>query len=150
MYILNRAYQKVRFTFCAQTESFLVDLASLHILLYDIYINLKILKFKYNYVHMYIHLLYCTVLTPSITSISMTPLLLQAFSSATITCKAKGGPRLIISWYKRNELISSGQIGNTSLSFDILNASVTDNDIYTCGADVDDYQINSTLITVLG
>ena len=108
----------------------------------------------YNYVctvhNIHIYTILYIVLTPSITSISMAPLLLQAFSSATITCKAQGGPRLIISWYKGNELISSGQIGNTSLSYDILNASVTDNDVYTCGAVVDNYEINMTLITVLG
>ena len=77
---------------------------------------------------------------PSIVAIPMSPLLLQAFSSATVTCKAQGGPRLIIKWYKENQLILTGQRGNTSLNYNILSANVTDNGNYTCVAAVDDHQ----------
>ena len=88
---------------------------------------------------------------PSITTIiPMTSLLLQAFSSNTITCEAQGGPRLLIRWYKGNELILSGQIGNTSLSYNISSANVTDNGDYTCVAGIDDYEVNSTSINLLG
>ena len=80
----------------------------------------------------------------------MTPLLLQAFSSNSITCTAQGGPRLVIRWYRQNQLLLSGQTGNTSLTYQIQNASVTDNGNYTCVAVVDDYMINSTIINVLG
>ena len=92
----------------------------------------------------------CIVLMPSVHSIPMTPLLLQAFSSTPITCTAQGGPRLIIRWYRENQLILSGQTGNTSLTYQILNANVSDNGNYTCAAVVDDYEINSTFINVLG
>ena len=80
----------------------------------------------------------------------MTPLLLQASSNSTVTCAAQGGPRLIIHWYKGNLLISSGQIGETSLSYDIVNANVTDNGNYMCVAAVNEYQVNSPFINVLG
>lgn len=88
---------------------------------------------------------------PSITAIiPMTSLLLQALSSTTITCEARGGPRLIIRWYRGNELMLSGQIGNISLSYNISSANVTDNGDYTCVAGIDDYDVNSTSISVLG
>ena len=87
---------------------------------------------------------------PSITGIPLTPLMLQASSTVTITCAALGGPRLIISWYKGNQLISSGQIGETSLSYNIFNANVTNNGDYMCVAAVNEYQVNSAFINVLG
>ena len=87
---------------------------------------------------------------PSITSIPMTQQLLQAFSSSTVTCKAQGGPRLIIMWYRENQLLVSGQIGNTSLTYYISNANITDNGNYMCVAVIGDHQINSTFIKVLG
>ena len=88
---------------------------------------------------------------PSIIAIfPMTSLSLQAFGSTTITCEAQGGPRLIIRWYKANQLVLSGQIGNTSLSYDIPSANVTDNGDYTCVASIDDYEVNSTSINILG
>ena len=88
---------------------------------------------------------------PSITTIiPMTSLLLQAFTSTTIMCEAQGGPRLIIRWYRGNKLILSGQIGNTTLSYNISSVNVTDNGDYTCVAGIDDYEVNSTSINILG
>ena len=95
-------------------------------------------------------MLFYVVLTPSIASIPMTPLLLQAFSSTVLTCNALGGPRLIISWYRENQLLLSGQIGDTSLTYDISNANITDIGDYTCVAVVNDRHINSTVINILG
>ena len=80
----------------------------------------------------------------------MTPLLLQAFSSTMLSCNALGGPRLIIRWYGENQLLLSGQIGDTSLTYDISSANVTDNGDYMCIAVVDDHYINSTVINILG
>ena len=102
------------------------------------------------YVYFKLHIFYIVII-PSITAIiPLTSLSLQAFGSTTITCEAQGGPRLIIRWYKANQLVLSGQIGNTSLSYDIPSANVTDNGDYTCVASIDDYEVNSTSINILG
>lgn len=67
-----------------------------------------------------------------------------------MTCTAQGGPRLIISWYRGNQLVLSGLIGDTDLNYSIQNASVVDNGEYTCVANIDSHQVNSSFINVLG
>jgi len=84
---------------------------------------------------------------PMITTAPPNPVLLRVSDSYLLSCEAAGGPQLVITWMKGDQVLQTGNIGDTVLNFFILSATYEDENNYTCTATIDDVQVfNSTSV----
>ena len=93
-------------------------------------------------------MIYITVLTPVIVSITTSPVLLQSGDSVNLACSAMGGPRLELAWQRDGMDIENGMMGDSMVTRIITSASNNDLGNYTCLVIIDSEQMESTVLVV--
>ena len=100
--------------------------------------------------------LYYTVLRPNITIINITPspsnnnlLLYQFNKTVSLTCTAKGGPRIITRWqFDDGSTVETVANDSSSVTYEISSLSTDHTGVYYCEAIIDeitDISMNYTL-----
>jgi len=74
-------------------------------------------------------------------------LLLNFSNSANLTCKAMGGPRLLLEWIRNGNNVTSGEMGDDVLTYTITMAN-GDFGNYTCQATIDDMMMTQSVLVV--
>ena len=98
----------------------------------------------------------CTVLPPNITGITITPspsnnnnILLQFNDTVSLTCAAKGGPRIVIRW-KFNDGSTINTVANDtgSVTYEVPSLSTVHAGDYYCEAIIDEMSVTSINYTL--
>ena len=103
-------------------------------------------------------ILSCTVLPPNITGITITPsasnniiILLQFNDSASFTCTAEGGPRLVTRWqFNDGSTINTVANDIVSVTYEVPSLSTGHAGDYYCEAIIDEMTITSITYTLYG
>ena len=92
--------------------------------------------------------MFAVVLSPVITSFTASPLLLNVNDTGNLRCDALGGPRLRLTVRRGGDtVVATGAMGDNSLTYNFM---PSDNSFgqYTCNANIDERQINESVLVV--
>ena len=107
-----------------------------------------------SYLHMFSHI----VLLPNITAITFNPipnnddiLLHELGDTVSLTCTAKGGPRIMSRWqFSNGSSVQTVANGGSSVTYNISSVSTDHAGIYYCEAIIDGMTDTSTSYTLFG
>lgn len=84
-----------------------------------------------------------------IMDITLSPVLLNVSDSASLTCMAMGGPRLVLTWRRRDgTVVTTGKMGLDTLTHNITITSDDDFGNYTCNAVIDGMEMIQSVLVV--
>ena len=105
-----------------------------------------------------IFLLFCTVLAPNITDITITPspsnnnnILLEFNDTVSLACTAEGGPRLVTRWqFNDGSTINTVANDTGSVTYEVPLLSTVHAGDYYCEAIIDEMTDTSMMYTLYG